>query len=457
MRDQLRKLRRIGGLGIVLVAGTLLHASEARSQGVDPGSTSQVSSSQLPDKSQLLPQTKSPAGPLPNDAGSAAVPNVSGVPAPSGGNVSSGNNGANGPSAGVNSVIDAVTVPDSPYLPGSLAAASRGFGEQTSSGIGGGKPAVIGDQSPFFPQPFPPPGGFNPAGKTGIANNLVRLAGFKVSENQSPRPQDRVFFNFNYFNNVNGSLDRRLGTPFYHVEVFHYLFGLEKTIFSPDTSVGIRLPLNTIQFRSTTPGIGSRSTSLNDLSVYFKHVILEDEDTGSLLSIGLNVNAPTGPSHFAGSRLFPFQQSTTVQPFAGYIWSLGDAYVQGFTGIDVPTSTGLSTLFYSDLALGYFVYRAEDPQAWLSAIVPTFETHVNIPLSERGFHSATYANNIDNVNLVLGSHFLVGERSIITAAFASPVTGPKPFAYEFLLQLNFFFGGTSSQERRLAVGAPPSL
>lgn len=332
-----------------------------------------------------------------------------------------------------------------------------GAGEASGGGSAGGSPAVIGDQSPFFPQPFPPPN-FRSTGN-GVGNNIVRLAGFKISENQFPRPQDRVYFNFNYFNNVNKSLNHRFGIPLVDVGVYHYLFGIEKTI-GPNNAIGVRLPLNNIQFGSTTPGLGGSSTSIQDLDVYFKHVIFEDDDTGNLISLGMAVNIPTGPARFAGSPLFPFNQATTLQPFTGYIFNFGSLFLQGFTGVDVPLSNnGLSVLLYNDLALGYYLYQAEAENEFLSAIIPTFEAHVNTPLSHRGFRRDDFTNNTDVVNLVLGSHFILFDRVILTGGFAVPVTGPKPFDFEAIGQLNVLFGGPRNRARQQfgMAGPPPTM
>ena len=70
------------------------------------------------------------------------------------------------------------------------------------------------------------------------------MRGLKISENQSPRPQDRVFFTFDYFSNVNGPLNQRLGAPVRDIRVYRYIFGWEQTFDDGNASIGVRLPLD---------------------------------------------------------------------------------------------------------------------------------------------------------------------------------------------------------------------
>ena len=55
--------------------------------------------------------------------------------------------------------------------------------------------------NPRFP-PFP---GTSPGGVL-----VPSIRGVKISEDESPFPQDRVYFGFNYWDNVNAALNKRL-------------------------------------------------------------------------------------------------------------------------------------------------------------------------------------------------------------------------------------------------------
>jgi len=47
----------------------------------------------------------------------------------------------------------------------------------------------------------------------------------KIAENQSPRPQDRFFYTFDYFSDVNQALNLRLGAPVSNIKVYRSIFG----------------------------------------------------------------------------------------------------------------------------------------------------------------------------------------------------------------------------------------
>ena len=87
-------------------------------------------------------------------------------------------------------------------------------------------PTLLGDMSPLtvlerarattlatVPSPFPPHHLPKPPSPK-VASSLAPSArGFKIADNQSPMPQDRVYFTFNYFNNLNAALNKRFESP----------------------------------------------------------------------------------------------------------------------------------------------------------------------------------------------------------------------------------------------------
>src|SRR5438874_667672 len=72
------------------------------------------------------------------------------------------------------------------------------------------------------------------------------IRGFKIADNQSPIPQDRVFFNFNYYNNVNYAIDRKFGAPVNGIQIYRYLAGFEKTFLGGLASIGLTESLNNL-------------------------------------------------------------------------------------------------------------------------------------------------------------------------------------------------------------------
>jgi hypothetical protein len=180
-----------------------------------------------------------------------------------------------------------------------------------------------------------------------------------------------------------------------------------------------------------------------------------DSETGSLVSAGLAVTSPTGPSTFAGSPLFAGLRDVQFQEFLGYIWRRDDWFVQGFTAIDVPTSSRDVTMWYNDIGVGYFALRNAHPYAFLNAVVPTFEVHVNNPLNHRGsVRPGDPFATADVVDLTLGASFVLRRRGIRSLAIVDPVTGPKPFDLEALVLYSHYFGRTRAAS---SLPFPPVL
>jgi len=326
-------------------------------------------------------------------------------------------------------------------------------------------PIMLGDQAPLLvrqalaspptPNPGQPPIPGSPRfNRNGSASTPAWVRGFKIADNMSPRPQDRVFFSFNYYNDLGGDINRRLGNQVSNLQAYRYMFGFEKTFLDGQASIGIRAPIDTLTATSQVPGLGGTHTAVDSLTVFTKFVLWEDTH-GSLLSTGLAVTVPNGPTNFAGHPAAPGFHDTQLQPFIGYIWQRGRFYAQGFESVGVPLDPNDVTMLYNDVGIGYFVYQSPDQNAFLTGIVPTFETHVNLPMNHQGalrFNDLAATPNV--VDLTFGTSFVFGRRAIATFAFVDPVTGPKPFDFEVLGYLNIFFGRTAAARPPLT---PPGI
>jgi len=358
---------------------------------------------------------------------------------------------------------------DSPFAPAPAPAPAPAAGLGGSLAGAAGALTMIGDgpslsirqQFPTFPGApgVPPPNPPNAPPSTPDprrASSLIpSVRALKVAENQSPRPQDRVYFTYNYFDNLNESLNRRFESPLKDINASRYIFGLEKTFDEGRGSIGLRLPLNTI---TASPAIPSRFntlagtyTALNDLSIIGKYVLKQDPETGSLISAGLVVTPPTGPRSFAGAKFLDTPHTTQVQPFLGYIWNRGDVYLHGFSAIDFPINPNQVTIMYNDLGIGYRLYRG-DGDRLVSSVTPTFEGHVNTPLNHRdAYNPDDPAGTPDVVDLTFGVHVGLRNRSLLTLGVVTPVTGPRPFDVEAVVLFNMYFGGSRGNRRPLPV------
>ncbi len=379
-----------------------------------------------------------------------------------GGAAGAGAGAGTGAGAGAGGAPDLSNSAGGGAVPGlSTPSASSGLGGAVSGG-NGGYFQMLGDapnlsrllaipnaaRPPGVPAPpaLPQPGvpGIPPhlagaAGKTTVAV-IPSVRGFKIAENQSPQPQDRIYFSFNYFDNLNQKVNQQLNSPLNQFKAYRYSLGLEKTVLDGRASVGLRMPIDNLSLNSRIAGLGGTSTSVGDLAAIFKYALYSDRDAGRLLSAGLLLNMPTGPRNFAGARGLRSPHNFAFQPFLGYFYTMGSAYFQGFTSIDVPTNPNDVTIFYQDLAIGYYVYRAENLDQFITAIAPTFETHINVPLNHaNAYNIKDPAGSYTWVDLTFGANFQIRRRSLFSMAIVEPITGPRPFNLEALAQFNIRF------------------
>jgi hypothetical protein len=256
----------------------------------------------------------------------------------------------------------------------------------------------------------------------------VGRGAYKISENESPRPTDRFFVTYNYFNGV-GSGIPNIPTFDTHREVF----GFEKTFLQGDASVGMRF--NTLQ----STGDGSLGNSVfGDITIISKFALINNYDTGNVVSGGLCITVPTGPDAILpdGSRINP----VFLQPWTGGIWNRDKFFLQGFSALAIPTDNRDALLAFSDLGAGYKLYQAEDlSNSNISYVVPTTEAHVTYPLNKQGVDRQPVGVPYIVV-LTNGFHVGLGRSTDLTLAVAVPVTGPKTFDVEAVAQLNWRFG-----------------
>lgn len=246
--------------------------------------------------------------------------------------------------------------------------------------------------------------------------NPSQNAGFKIAENDSPRPTNRVYYNYNYFGNIDVSLGDP-GVPF--LQVNRHTVGVEKTFFHENASVGLRIPFLTF---AGDPGYESRFTG--DLSIITKYAILNNPDTGNIFSVGLVIGTPTGGTPLLGvpgqQTVLPRIFDVTLQPFFGYIYSISPSlYVHGFHSVAVPTDFNDVTFMSNDVGVGYWLYR--NPDGVIQGIVPTVEIHVNTPFTHRDPAGNVFM--IDQTTLTAGGYFVLA-RATFGGAVGVPFTGP---------------------------------
>jgi hypothetical protein len=270
---------------------------------------------------------------------------------------------------------------------------------------------------------------------------------FKISDNESPLPMDRVYFEYNHFENVYASYNRRLGGIFHDGSVDRETFGIEKSMCDGLLSLGIRQPLHQLSQNVSPPrnfdlppvffaGLPTSDYETGDLSLIVKFAPFADCNRQSGLSIGLAVTLPTGQSDDPA-------HSTSLAPFIGYLWRMGDWLLHGFISLDIPTK-GDVTYLYNDVGVGYYLYQNPCRDGCLTAVIPTVEFHVGTPLNHRGgvefvppFDFTIGA--ADFVELTTGVNFELWQRMRLGLGVVTPLTGPRPFDWEGMVQLRWRF------------------
>ncbi len=341
------------------------------------------------------------------------------------------------------------------------AAAGLGAGESALAGYSGPggataaessfPPNMIGDLSPGvrYAQALQGPPSVGPPNLPGVRAASIfapSVRALKISENQSPRPQDRVFYNFNYFSNVAQAQNIYDRSPVRNMEIYRHIFGFEKTFDEGRGSFGMRLPIDTLTADSTVSTVRTpTSTATGNLNLFAKYILKQNVETGSLASVGLAISPPTAPGRFAGAPYVFGMNNTSFQPFMGYILNYGDFYIQGFSSFLFTSSARDVTLMFNDIGVGYYLYRDEDPDAFLTAFVPNFEVHVNSPFTHRDWKNRfDPAATADIVNLTYGLNFQFRRSAMLSTALVTPVTGPRPFDAELAVFLNVFYGRSRS-------------
>jgi hypothetical protein len=253
---------------------------------------------------------------------------------------------------------------------------------------------------------------------------IITHGSFKISDNESPRPTDRVFFTYNYYNRVDV-----VGNTF---GLNRELIGFEKTFLDGNASFGLRLP-----FQQLTSGNGSLlfvNQEVADLTLIGKYAVINNRETGNLLSGGLALTVPTADHQVIladGTAL----RGVLFQPYAGWIVNFGNVFAQAFHSIVVPTDARDITEINNDIGIGYWLVRNQS--GFLRGIVPTVEGHLYTPLNHRNRDDLISAPDI--FTFTGGVNFVLPGNSTLGLGVAVPVTGPRPDNIEAIVSLNVRF------------------
>jgi hypothetical protein len=371
---------------------------------------------------------------------------------------------------------------------GGLASAGEMSGGASSGG--GGMPGMIGDFiGPYALQQVPFKAVF-PDGTVFRGTNIEALpilsrGPYKIAENESPQPQDRVFVTFNYYR-IEGAFPDPSPT-INSIDLYRQVVGFEKTFLNGHASIGARVPFFQSYYAGRTYAVdtidGPAFVSYDNSFINFDESELGDVTlilkfamgcckTGKLCSFGVAATIPTGPdlrAYDIATGLEKDIHSGLLQPYVGTLYTCGGWYVHYFSSIVFPLHTGDDPIiWFNDLGVGYFLYGNPEcavaqqcgaPMiennyggACITSIVPTLEVHYNSALTNGGRFDYVQADSgslpfvvTDEIVRMSNSFVLTGGvhvglfgKSTLTVGAAVPLT-VQPFDVEAIAQLNVRF------------------
>ncbi|MCS7469337.1 hypothetical protein NZK35_22020 [Stieleria sp. ICT_E10.1] len=276
-----------------------------------------------------------------------------------------------------------------------------------------------------------------------VANGGV--GSMKIAEGGSVLPQDRVFFNYSFFDDVvasNASSSLNRFTP-----------GFEKTFLDGQVSAELRIPFATdavSDFNATGTAVSNGSSAeLGNIMLYVKALLYGTETyalTGGV-GFGFSTADDIAVDLADGTPLLRVENDAVqIQPFLGWLYMPSEKwFAQGFTQFsfstdenDVWTNFGQGLqaagsfddpdYYFFDVALGCWAYRNDDA-ACLTGIIPTVEVHHSNSLDNDA--SIVTAGNIQVGNwggttsltsAVVGTTFEFKQQAQLTAGYAVPLT-----------------------------------
>jgi hypothetical protein len=352
---------------------------------------------------------------------------------------------------------------------------SVGLGTNVSAGFGVGASVAAAAAGLPIPQA-------NATSATITSNTtpLIFPGLFTAAVSQSAVPTDRVFFEYGYTDRfaVAGPTGPRAG-----FNLNTYTIGVEKTFFDNMASIYVSVPF----LDATSNRSGQPIDGIGNVNAGFKILFWRDMQTGSALSGGFTVSAPTGRDTefrqrlditFTGgtqpalvpnpppvgtiltatqtTRLNP----TYLQPYVAGLWVRDRLFVHEYFGVIVPTDSRVATIINNNLTIGYEIYnnpngmlRTITPIAGVQLLLPT--NHVNNSATPT---TTTVAANItcldttipsqlanqafgfpNQVFLSGGAQFGLGDRALFSAGVVVPVAGPRGFNIGVSVGLNYFY------------------
>lgn len=286
----------------------------------------------------------------------------------------------------------------------------------------------------------------------------------KIAENNRLLPTDRVYFQYNHFQNAFEHRDAVAGPGTGSLD--QYTLGIEKTFLDGQWSCEIRMPFTgayraDIPGTENIPGLGLSTSHYGNLAVILKRHLIAGEWWS--LGGGLGVDIPLGSDaegFFDGTPFAIDNEAAHLLPFgAAVIRPTDRLFAQAFLQVDVPLNgnrvvldttplgkVNEQTLMYLDVAIGYWLYQ--NPQAnWLTGLAGILEFHYTTTLQNADVFTGTVGartlgvgnvwNRMDVVNLTMGLHAQFGEGASLGVGGVVPLDDRPDRVFDAEVQVFF--------------------
>ena len=292
----------------------------------------------------------------------------------------------------------------------------------------------------------------------------------RVAENNSAIPQNRVFFNYKFLNDVPTAKDIGANARDYDSDFSHYELGLEKTLFNGNVSVELLVPFSygPESFNPRLVGVQGSDVELQNIAFGLKTLLLANDSKA--ISAGVRVEAPTKEDIMTASGFTVPNEVWAVTPYLATLINLNDdLFFQAFASYRLQTddyTTSSPDLpfrepnnFDLDAQLGYWLYRNSGASG-LNGLQAKTEIHYTGTFEPYQF-STNFADTPENrgetnqLNLTTGLTAIMNDRTTITAGIVLPIregasfnqaglVRPHPsdrfFDWQANLQVNYYFG-----------------
>lgn len=294
----------------------------------------------------------------------------------------------------------------------------------------------------------------------------------KLSDNNSALPQDRIFFDYNYFHNVPLHVSG--------VDVNRFTPGFEKTFTDPFTnvlsSIQVRVPMaTTLDSNVVADGpTNFDKFEMGNLNIALKTLLYED--AALTAAAGLGISLPTGDDLSVvttnGTHLVEVKnEAVHLTPFLAALvtpndWFFAHAFLSfdfdlngnavsldqatiDFTNATIThklTPAGQwndQTFMFVDLSAGAWLFRDDSITDSLSGLALTAELHYAKSVSDAdsvqrdNFIIGDPSADLDLLNATVGSHIRLGLFTTWTLGYSVPLTSAdRVFDGEFRTFIN---------------------